>query len=177
MIDQNWSARHITDSAQCILKQIPARASDRGLSVVDGSSLVTLALWSLLLWERKVGRVALERIGVDPFELARGVDRVLTEYAEANPVAFDPRSGGLLLVKTGEPYERCDFHALLEPLLRQAEVDSPSMTAFRASKSLCSPRQMNLGVLPCRRQPHWCTLSHRSAHSAVAVEPARTWGL
>jgi ATP-dependent Clp protease ATP-binding subunit ClpA len=124
MIDENWSARHITDSAQRILKQIPSRASDRGLSVVDGSSLVTLALWSLLLWERKVGRVALEWMGVDPFELARGVDRLLTENAREHPVAYDQRTGGLLLVKTGEPYKHWDFQSLLEPLLQQAEHEA-----------------------------------------------------
>ena len=35
-------------------------ATDRGLHVVDGSSIDLLALSSLLLWERNVGRVALE---------------------------------------------------------------------------------------------------------------------
>jgi len=124
MIDEKWSARRITDSAQRILKQIPSRASDRGLHVVDYSSIVQLALWSLLLWERKVGRVALERSGVDPFELARGLDRLLTEKAREHPVAYDQRRGRLVLDKTGEPYEPWDFHALVEPLLQQAEHEA-----------------------------------------------------
>ena len=72
---------------QRILNQIPSRASDRGLHVVDGSSIVAMALWSLLLWERKVSRVAFERIGVDAFGLARDLDHLLTEHAEAHPVA------------------------------------------------------------------------------------------
>jgi hypothetical protein len=50
-----WNVRHITDSAQRILEQIPTRASDRGLHVVDSGSIVMLALWSLLCWERKIG--------------------------------------------------------------------------------------------------------------------------
>ena len=47
--------RRITDSAQNILKHIPSRAAERGLHVVDDASIVMLALWSLLLWERKMG--------------------------------------------------------------------------------------------------------------------------
>ncbi|HEV3436351.1 MAG TPA: Clp protease N-terminal domain-containing protein [Gemmata sp.] len=124
MVQENWSARHITDSAQRILKQIPSRASDRGLHVVDSSSIVMLALWSLLLWERKVGRVALERVGVDPFELARSLDKLLTEKAREHTVVYDEQQGILVLAKTGEPYRHWDFQALLEPLLQQAEHEA-----------------------------------------------------
>src|SRR5260221_10472946 len=97
MNEDPWSARHITDSTRHILKQIPSRASDRGLHVVDVSSIVLLALWSLLLWERKVGRIALERIGVDPFELARGVDLLLTEKAREHPIVYEPQQQVLVL--------------------------------------------------------------------------------
>src|SRR2546422_909437 len=100
MAEEKWSARHITDSAQRILKQIPSRASDRGLHIVDRSSIVMMALWSLLLWERKVGRVALERMGVDPFDLARAVDRLLDEKAREHSVAYDSQSQQVVLVKT-----------------------------------------------------------------------------
>jgi ATP-dependent Clp protease ATP-binding subunit ClpA len=124
MIEEKWSARHITDSAQRILKQIPDRASDRGLHVVDGPALVMLALWSLLLWERKVGRVALEAIGIDPFVLARELDQVLTEIALEHPVTYDKEQGHLVLAKTREPYEHWDFDELLEPLLQQAEHEA-----------------------------------------------------
>ena len=55
--------RRITDSAQNILKQIPSRAAERGLHVVDDASIVMLALWSLLLWERKMGCACAGRIG------------------------------------------------------------------------------------------------------------------
>jgi ATP-dependent Clp protease ATP-binding subunit ClpA len=125
--DANWSARHITDSAQCILEQIPGRASDRGLHLPDRSSIVTLALWSLLLWERKVGLVALEHMGGDRFDLARAVDRLLVEKAREHPVAYDSHSQQAVLVKTGEPYKGWDFHALLEPLLEQAEHEALEM--------------------------------------------------
>ena len=122
--DLKWSARKITDSAQRILKQIPLRAGDRGLHVVDASSIVELALWSLLLWERKVGRVALERLGVDPFELARDLDLLLTEKAQEHPVVYDQRRGIAVLAKTGDPYEMWDFELLLEPLLTRAEHEA-----------------------------------------------------
>ncbi len=123
-MEERWSDRSITDSAQRILKQIPHRAGDRGLHVVDGSSIVMLALWSLLLWERKVGRIALERTGVDPFELARGLDRLLTQKAEEHPVAYDQRQGMLVMARTGEPYRPWALGPLLEPLLQEAEHEA-----------------------------------------------------
>ena len=127
MLDENWSARHITDSAQRILKQVPGRASDRGLHVVDRSSLLMLVLWSLVLWERKVGRVALDEMGIDPFDLARRLDGLLTERAREHPVAYDQKQGLLVLVNTGEPGQPWDFAALLEPLLQQAEHEASEL--------------------------------------------------
>jgi ATP-dependent Clp protease ATP-binding subunit ClpA len=124
MLNEKWTARHITDSAQRILEQIPSRASERGLHVVDSSSINLLVLWSLLLWERKVGRVALERLGVDPFELAREVDQYLSEKGDEHPVAFDPTRRIPCMVKTGAAYEPWDFQALVEPLLQQAEHEA-----------------------------------------------------
>jgi ATP-dependent Clp protease ATP-binding subunit ClpA len=124
MFNEKWSARHITDSAQRILEQVPSRATDRGLHVVDQSSINLLVLWSLLLWERKVGRVALEKVGIDPFELARSIDHLLTEKADEHPVAFDPQRRILFLVKTGAAYHRWDFEAVVEPLLQYAEHEA-----------------------------------------------------
>ncbi len=126
MIDLKWSNRHITDSAQRILRQIPSRCGDRGLHVVDSASIVMMTLWSLLLWESKVGRIALEQTGVDRYDLARDLDRLLDEKADENPVAVD-RHGALVLVKTGEPYRHWDFDALLEPLLQQAEHEARAL--------------------------------------------------
>jgi ATP-dependent Clp protease ATP-binding subunit ClpA len=124
MLDENWSARHITDSAQHILGQVPSRASDRGLYVVDRFSLLILVLWSLVLWEGKLGRIALEKIGLDLFELAHRLDGLLTERAREHPVAYDHKQRLLVLVNTGEPYQPWDFAAILEPLLQQAEHEA-----------------------------------------------------
>ena len=122
-----WSRRHITDSAQRILRQIPTRAAARGLHVVDAGSIVMLALWWLLMWERKVGLVALQRSGVDRFELARKLDLFLEETESEHPVAYDRQRDVLVLVKTQEPYQGWDFETLLEPLLRQAEQEAQEL--------------------------------------------------
>ncbi|OWK45109.1 Clp protease N-terminal domain-containing protein [Fimbriiglobus ruber] len=124
MFDEKWSERHITDSARRILESIQYRADDRGLYVVDTAFITTLVLWSLLLWERKVGRVALERMSIDPFDLAREVDRLLTEKAKEHPVVYDPRDQRLVFAKTGAPYQRWDLETVLEPLLQQAEHEA-----------------------------------------------------
>ncbi len=120
-------ASRMTDSARRILEQIGARASDRGLHVVDSASIVWLALFSLLLWERKVGRMALERIGVNAFELARSVDALLEAKVEEHPVVYDQRQGIAVHAKTGEPHEHSDIRALLEPLLKQAENEASDL--------------------------------------------------
>jgi ATP-dependent Clp protease ATP-binding subunit ClpA len=127
MTQEKWSSRQITDYAQRILKQIPSRASDRGLHVVDEPCIVMMALWSLLQWERKVGLVALEQLGVDSFDLARAVDRLLDEKKQEYPVVYDQQQQQGVLAKTGEPYQRWDFNLLVEPLLQRAEHEAQSL--------------------------------------------------
>lgn len=124
MINEKWTARHITDAAQEILSHIPHRARDRSLMAIDAATNVMLVLWSLLSWERKVGRVALEEIGVDTFDLARDLDYILTEKKLAQPVEYDKARCSLILVSTGEPYEQLHFETLLEPMLQQAELEA-----------------------------------------------------
>lgn len=128
MLDPTLSARHVTDSAQRILNQIPARAGDRSLFILDNATFVTMALWSLLRWERKVGLVTLERMGTDLDSLTHCLDRSLTQNAQQNQVAVN-RQGVLVRVKTDEPYKYWDwdFRALLEPLLTQAEHEALAM--------------------------------------------------
>jgi len=125
LTDPKLSARHVTDSAQRILNLIPSRSRDRGLDFVDNDSIILLALWSLLRWERKVGLVSLEHIGTDTESLSRHLDELLTAKAEENPVGA--RNGVLILKKTGEPYKEPDFSALLEPLLGQAEHEAMAL--------------------------------------------------
>src|SRR5262249_16759116 len=125
MYESKWSERSITDSAQRILAQIRPRAGDRGMHVADHEAIVMLALWSVLLWERKVGRVALEYLGVDHYSLLRDLEPLLDQKAGENPVAV--RQGVPVLVKSGEPYRGWDLDGLLEPLLRQAEQEARAL--------------------------------------------------
>jgi ATP-dependent Clp protease ATP-binding subunit ClpA len=133
----DWIQGRLTDSAQRILKQIPARASDRGLvfRVPDEAAIVMLSLWSVLNWEQKIGLVALEESGGNRFELVRALDRLLEEKAAALPEAFDreqPMEGDgqgtrIVVPKPGQPYVRWDSEALLERLLRQAEHEAKEL--------------------------------------------------
>jgi ATP-dependent Clp protease ATP-binding subunit ClpA len=108
IMGEAWGARHLTDATQMILGQVPMRASARGVLILDGVSVVRLTLWALLCWERKLGLIALERVGVDRFGLARELD-------------------GLMEIRTGEPYGPADFTSLIEPLLRQAEREAAEL--------------------------------------------------
>src|SRR5262245_42365426 len=110
MRQQDLSARRFTSSAIHIVEQLWPRAAARGISSeVNEHSLRMLRLWSLRRWERKVGLVALERLGADLAALAREVDQALSEAcAEARQ----------------HPGTVEDFDAPLEPLLGAAEQES-----------------------------------------------------
>ena len=102
-------------------------------SIADHASIVMLALWSVLLWEHKIGLIALEQAGADRFNLVRELDRLLREKQSELP---DVRDGphtieindrGAVVIDTGRPYDGWDSDALLEPLLRQAEHEAKEL--------------------------------------------------
>ncbi len=70
MFSAKWTQFRVTDSAQRILQQLRAWAIDRGLvsRVADDASFKMLALWSVLLSERKLGLAALEHSGGNRFD-------------------------------------------------------------------------------------------------------------
>jgi hypothetical protein len=131
MFSVEWSNRRLTDSAQRILKQMPARAIDRGLGirVPDEAAIVMLALWSVLNWERKIGRVALEESAGNRFDLIQALDRLLAEQAlELLELAVTRDDQGRVVVLTpGQPHVGWDSDNLLEPLLRQAEREAKEL--------------------------------------------------
>jgi ATP-dependent Clp protease ATP-binding subunit ClpA len=127
MFNEKWCQRRLTDSAQHILAQIPSRAHDRGLLAVDRACIAMLALWSLLLWEHKVGLVAIEQAGVDRFHLVRELDRLLVEKSLENRVGYDKERNNFVFVKTQSAYDGWNFADLLEPLLRQAEHEAKEL--------------------------------------------------
>ncbi len=125
LYDPALSERHVADSAQKILLLTRARSGDRGLHVVDPDSFVMLALWSLVRWERKVGLLALERMAVDLDNLTRDLNHLLDQKATEDPVSA--LGGSLVLKSTRQPYEGWEFHAVLEPLLAQAEHEAHAL--------------------------------------------------
>jgi len=113
--------RRFTDSAQLIVQQLVDRAGDRGLFHVDDASVVPLALWTLIRWERKVGLVALETMGVDLHSLADKLDALLTRLADEHPVVF--KDGVAVYAKTGARIGS-DLSTAIETLLTQSESEA-----------------------------------------------------
>src|SRR5262249_10635496 len=88
----------------------------------DEETVTMLALWLLLRWERKVGLVALERIGVDSDTLARGVNGALVTAAEeAWQDGTRPRT---VFLPSGRVAAVMDLNTALAPLLSAAEHEA-----------------------------------------------------
>ena len=79
MWDPSLSARHFTDCAQRTIGHARDRAMDRGMLAGELTETTAgmLAILSMLRWERKLSRVALERLCVDSDDLARDVDEAI----------------------------------------------------------------------------------------------------
>jgi ATP-dependent Clp protease ATP-binding subunit ClpA len=101
--------KDFADDAKRVLQMIPQRIAARGLRAVDGSTTVRMALRSLLLWEPRNGHLLLDRLGVDPFELARNLDALLDQQVSEQPAG----------------HADWDFDTLVEPLIRQS-IDEAS---------------------------------------------------
>jgi hypothetical protein len=126
-LDNKLSDRHFTDSANRIITQLSARACDRSMSAeITQQTIVMLALWSLLRWERKVGLAAIERTGVDTFALARDVDDALRsaceEFRKQNgpPKLQELPSGGRGII--------VDWATPLAPLLSVTEHEALALS-------------------------------------------------
>jgi ATP-dependent Clp protease ATP-binding subunit ClpA len=126
MKNQKLSARNFTASAVHIVEQLYARAADRRMSSqATEQSVNMLALLAILRWERKVGLVALERMGVDTDALARTVDQALSTLCadirkEAGPPEYQTLPSGQRAVVV-------DFDTPLAPLLTTAETEALGM--------------------------------------------------
>ena len=113
--------RRFTDSTALVIQQIKPRALERGLFVLADNMIPMLALWALIRWERKVGLVAIEAMGVDLPALTSQLDRLLDEKRSENPTAA--RNGVLVHRDSGQPVPRPNWQKMLEPLLGQAEKE------------------------------------------------------
>jgi hypothetical protein len=122
--DERLNENKLTSTAQFILEQVPRRAVDRGMLVMDESAILFLTLWTLLLWERKVGVIALEKGGIDRLELARYIDDSLTMMASQDLEVPDSEGGDGSPNSVGSPHLDWGVGALLEPLVRRARVEA-----------------------------------------------------
>jgi ATP-dependent Clp protease ATP-binding subunit ClpA len=121
MLKQDLAARHFTTSAIHIIEQLWPRAADRSMEISE-QTITMLALWSLLRWERKVGLVVLERMGVEPDALAQEVNQALSAASEEiRQHGGEPKFQDL---PSGQKARVVDFNTPLEPLLAAAEHEA-----------------------------------------------------
>ena len=123
MNNEELAGRHFTTSAIHIVEQLWPRAADRSISTeLNDQTILMLALWSILRWERKVGLVALERMKVEPDALARDVNESLhTACAEIRQQMGPPK---LQKLPGGQLGVVVDFNTPLAPLLAAAEHEA-----------------------------------------------------
>jgi hypothetical protein len=123
MQKEQLAARHFTTSAIHIVEQLGPRAADRSIHTeLTEQTIPMLALWSVLRWERKVGLVALERVGVEIDSLARDVDRALEAACEEVRRRTGPPK--LQTLPSGQRCMVVDSQAPLAPLLVAAEHEA-----------------------------------------------------
>ena len=144
MISQKLAKRRFTDAAIRIVNVAADHAIDRGLHVVDQDSYATLLFWSLIRWERKVGLIVLETIGVQLRELTDQVDVILTRLSAANRVNYNCRTDRAEFEKAGEPNTGCDYDAVGEPLFTQAEA-----AARELGVDYVGTEHLLLGIVRC----------------------------
>lgn len=126
MQNAKLTARNFTASAVHIVEQLHPRATDRRMyAEFNEQTANLLTLWSILRWERKVGLVALEHMGVDVESLARAVDEAMIDTCnEIRSKAGPPKYNTL---PSGQKAIVVDFDTPLEPLLAAAEAEALGM--------------------------------------------------
>lgn len=122
-----WSKRRFTSDVCDILHGIPARASNHGFRAVDRRLLGILILYSTLLGQRKVGVVAIERLGVDRFDLARDLDKLLAACRAGLSPGDLSEGEDLAASPTFSIFEPGHYEVLFEPLIHEAENASNEM--------------------------------------------------
>jgi ATP-dependent Clp protease ATP-binding subunit ClpC len=123
MQNEDLASRQFTTSAIHIVEQLWPRAADRSTSTeITEQTVLMLALWSVLRWERKVGLVALERLGVEPDALARDIDRAM--HAACEEVRQRTGPPKLQTLPSGRRGILVDYHTPLAPLLAAAEQEA-----------------------------------------------------
>jgi len=124
--DPQLSARYFTDAAQRVVADIRDRALDRGMlsgELTEGTAGM-LAILSMLRWERKVGRAALERMGVDRDGLAQELDEAIKVEGRG---AGRPSSPRFELLASGQRCLVVDTNTPLRCLLDAAGHEAQAL--------------------------------------------------
>ncbi len=108
---QSLGARGFTQDAVKVVEDAGSRAHARGLLLVRSPPVDALVLWSLLRWERKLGKVALEQLHVDVQRLENELDDELRKCSsmESEVIACMPD---------------VEWETLMEPFLVRAEDEA-----------------------------------------------------
>jgi ATP-dependent Clp protease ATP-binding subunit ClpA len=96
------------------------------LTALDGPTVVMMALWTFLRWERKVGLMALEAAKVDVSALTRDLDVMLDRKRDEKP-GLVQQPHALISVKTQQLIAPIDTGVLLEPLVEQARKEAKEL--------------------------------------------------
>src|SRR5262249_7123346 len=115
--------RHFTDSAQRCVRHVTERAIDRGMCWGEFTEATSgmLAVLSILRWERKVGRAALENMKLDLDRLARAIDVAIDDEGQRTSRYGSPEAE---VVLSGDRALVVDWNTPVLPLLDHAEHEA-----------------------------------------------------
>jgi ATP-dependent Clp protease ATP-binding subunit ClpA len=120
MAESSLSDRRFTDSAQRVMSHVTERAFDRGMLSGELSEATAgmLAVLSMVRWERKVGKAALERMGITLDSFAKELDEAIDEEGRATRSPTGPK---IEVLPSGQQAHVIDTRSPLRLLLEQAE--------------------------------------------------------
>jgi hypothetical protein len=112
-----------TDGAELTIRQVRERAADRGMIRGEFTEATAgmLAVLSILRWERKVGRVALELLGTDLDGLARDLDQVIEDEGRSSRRSEEYP---FVVLPSGQRGIVVDDDTPRRPLVEQAEGEA-----------------------------------------------------
>lgn len=116
----------LTDSARRVLRHVRERACDRGMVAGELTEATAdmLAVLSMIRWERKVGRVALEHLGVELNDLAEELDTAIVSVGQH---ARSPTGPSVETDETGQARLAVDLTTPLQPLVDRAAHEATTL--------------------------------------------------
>jgi ATP-dependent Clp protease ATP-binding subunit ClpA len=124
--DSQLTSRHFTDSAKRVVRHICERAIERHMVAgeLTEATAEMLAILSMLRWERKLGKAAMERLVEDCDALARELDGTIARVGKDERRPDGPQVETL---PSGQASIVVDMGPPLKKLLDQAERESQAL--------------------------------------------------